>query len=71
MIKHRDIGHHWGFSQDQHVLLHYYQNANRMLLDCMNAARSLSTKTRDWVEATMCLPQSEIDKIPRPELRNR
>lgn len=66
MVKHRDIGHDWHFSQGQRELLTNYYNANRVLLDCMNAARSLSTKTRDWVEAAMCLPQSEIEKIPRP-----
>jgi hypothetical protein len=66
MIQHRDIGHHTDLAPRHQSILHQYETANRLLLQCMHAARSLTQKTRDWVEATLCLPASEIAKIPPP-----
>ena len=59
-IRHRDIGHEWGFTPDQRKLLNSYYDANCLLVDCMNAAKTLTTKTRQQIEDTMLLPWDEI-----------
>lgn len=59
-ILHRDIGHDWGFTPDQRTLLNAYYYANRLLVDCMNAAKTLTNQTRHQIEDTMLLPWDEI-----------
>lgn len=62
-IRHHNIGHNWEFSDRQMALLNDYYRANLLEVDCRNAARGLTNKTRQYVEDTILLPWNEL---PRP-----
>lgn len=62
MIKGRNIGHDWQFSQEQKELLKQYYDANKLLLDCLNSCREVSDKVRQEIEDTLLLPSAEIEK---------
>ena len=57
--EHRDMGHEWRFTNTQTDLLKKYYSANLLLLDCMNAVRGLTNKTRHHIENMMLLPWEE------------
>jgi predicted NACHT family NTPase len=46
MIKHRNIGHDWQFSEQQKELLEQYFNANLLLVDCLNSDSNVSSTVR-------------------------
>ena len=58
-IQHMDIGHEWKFTSQRAEVLRQYYRANILLIECMRVARSLTTRTRQFVEDTMLL--SEVD----------
>lgn len=60
MIKHRNIGHNWQFSQKQKKLLKEYYNANKLLVDCLNNCE-VTKKFRHEIEDTLLLPIAEIE----------
>jgi predicted NACHT family NTPase len=60
MIKHRNIGHNWQFSDAQKKRLQQYYNANKLLVDCLNSDCYLSRSVREEIEATLLLPITEI-----------
>jgi predicted NACHT family NTPase len=60
MIKHRNIGHDWQFSQHQEILLRKYHNANLRLAECLNTDCYLSREVRQDIEATMLRPIAQI-----------
>jgi predicted NACHT family NTPase len=62
MIKYRNIGHDWQFSEQQKKLLNQYYDANKLLVDCMNSAANLTPIVREKIEETLLLPISDIDK---------
>ncbi len=62
MIKHRNIGHDWQFSNAQRDLLWQYYYANKLLLDCLNSDCYLSWEVRQEIEDTLLLPMCEIEK---------
>jgi len=43
-----------------------YSNATRTLLDCLNSDCYVTKATRQYIEDTLLLPMSEIEKIPVP-----
>jgi hypothetical protein len=59
-IQHRNIGHEWKFTAVQMRSLQDYYRANLLLVECMNAVRTLTKKTRQYIEDTMLLPQIKI-----------
>ena len=59
LIKHRNIGHDWQFSDEQKQCLQQYYDANRLLVDCLNRACDVSQNTRQEIEDTLLLPMSE------------
>jgi predicted NACHT family NTPase len=61
-IRHRNIGHDWRFTSKQMVLLGEYYRSNVFLVECMNAARGLTNKTRQSVADAMLLPWDEIPR---------
>ena len=71
MIQHRDIGHDWQLTDEQRQLFDAYLRANRLLQDCVTAARGLTLATRQWVEQTLLLPADDIANLPPPEPVNR
>ena len=62
-LKHRNIGHKWGFTEEDHNALNEYYTANRTLVACLKAAPGLSATLRRQIEESMLLPESELKKI--------
>ncbi|MEL6441155.1 MAG: NACHT domain-containing NTPase [Cyanobacteria bacterium J06621_8] len=56
MIKYRNIGHQWSFSQEQIDLLNQYLAANQLLVDCLNSQCYVSREVRAEIENTLLLP---------------
>ncbi|MBK1987957.1 hypothetical protein A0J48_010465 [Sphaerospermopsis aphanizomenoides BCCUSP55] len=65
MIKHRNIGYDWEFNHSQQELLQHYYNANILLMDCLNSDCYVSREVRQYIEDTLLLPMSEIEKIKK------
>ena len=66
MIRHRNIGHDWQFSGEQQELLAQYYQANQFLTQCIAQECYVSRSVRQYVEKTLFLPMSEIEKYPDP-----
>ncbi|OIP76184.1 MAG: NTPase (NACHT family) [Oscillatoriales cyanobacterium CG2_30_44_21] len=59
---HRNIGNQWDFSLPQEEALQHYYKANQLLLDCLSSNCEVTTSIREEIEATLLLPQQEIEK---------
>ena len=62
MIKYRNIGHDWQFSEQQKSLLRKYYDANKLLVYCLNSASNVSPTVRQEIEETLLLPIANIQK---------
>ncbi|NEQ29378.1 MAG: hypothetical protein F6K28_62765 [Microcoleus sp. SIO2G3] len=62
MIKYRNIGHDWQFSEQQEELLIQYYDANKLLVDCLNSDCYVSREVRQKIEDELLLPIAEINK---------
>jgi predicted NACHT family NTPase len=62
MIKYRNIGHDWQFSDQQKELLKQYRDANKLLVECLNSDCYVSREVRQEIEDTLLLPIAEIEK---------
>ncbi|RAM48601.1 MAG: signal transduction protein [Hapalosiphonaceae cyanobacterium JJU2] len=62
MIKHRNIGHDWQFSESQKELLKKYYDANKLLVDCLNSDCYVSREVRQKIEDELLLAIAEIKK---------
>ncbi|MEH1856638.1 MAG: NACHT domain-containing NTPase [Nostoc sp.] len=60
IIKYRNIGHDWQFSNEQKKLLQQYYDANKLLVDCLNSDCYVSREVRQQIEDTLLLPIAEI-----------
>ncbi|BAZ28142.1 NACHT domain family protein [Cylindrospermum sp. NIES-4074] len=60
MIKYRNIGHDWQFTQQQKKVLQQYYDANKLLIDCLNSDCYVSREVRQYIEDTLLLPIEEI-----------
>ncbi|MHC5822014.1 MAG: NACHT domain-containing protein, partial [Nostoc sp.] len=60
MIKYRNIGQDWQFSQHQKELLKQYYDANTLLVECLNSDCNVSREVRQQIEDTLLLPIAEI-----------
>jgi len=67
MIEHRNIGHDWQFSEAQREKLQQYYDANQLLVECLNSDCYVTQATRQYIEDTLLLPFSEIEKYPIPD----
>jgi CRISPR/Cas system Type II protein with McrA/HNH and RuvC-like nuclease domain len=63
MIKYRNIGHDWQFSEEQKELLQKYHDANNFLLECLNSDCYVSHNVRQYIEDTLLLPMADIETI--------
>jgi len=68
MIEHRNIGHDWQFTDEQKAKLQQYYDANKLLVDCLNSDCYVTKATRQYIEDTLLLPMSEIEKYEKPEI---
>ena len=60
MITHRDIGHDWQFTHKQKILLQQYDDANLLLVQCLNSDCYVSRPVRQAIEDTLLLPYEEL-----------
>ncbi|MEH2362305.1 NACHT domain-containing protein [Nostoc sp.] len=60
MIKYRNFGQDWKFSENQKELLIQYYNTNQLLGDCLNSDCYVSREVRQQIEDTLLLPIAEI-----------
>ncbi|MHC5595013.1 MAG: NACHT C-terminal helical domain 2-containing protein [Nostoc sp.] len=60
MIKYRNIGHDWQFSNEQKELLQQYYDANQLLVDCLNSDCYVNREVRQEIEDTLLLPIAEV-----------
>ncbi|MEH1915433.1 NACHT domain-containing protein [Nostoc sp.] len=56
MIKNRNIGYDWQFSELQKDLLKQYYDANKLLVDCLNSDCYINREVRQKIEDTLFLP---------------
>ncbi|MEG4286429.1 NACHT domain-containing NTPase [Microcoleus sp. A006_D1] len=57
----RNINHTWEFSPAQQQVLESYYNANQLLLDCLHSNCEVTAAIRQEIEATLLLPQQELE----------
>lgn len=57
----RNIHHSWEFSPEQRQILQHYYDANQLLIDCLNSNSEVTTAIRQEIEATLLLPQKELE----------
>ena len=58
----RNIHHSWEFSSQQQQVLQRYYDANQLLIDCLNSNCEVTTAIRQEIEATLLLPQEELEE---------
>ncbi|NEQ36273.1 MAG: NACHT domain-containing NTPase [Okeania sp. SIO3I5] len=56
MIRYRNIGHDWQFTDEQYELLKDYYNSNLLLVQCLKQSRYVSREVRQEIEDTLLLP---------------
>lgn len=63
IVTYRNIRHSLDYLKDeQWELLKQYYNANKLLIDCLNSACTVSDTVRQEIEDTLFLPLAEIEK---------
>ncbi|MEP0752731.1 NACHT domain-containing NTPase [Trichocoleus sp. Lan] len=65
MIKYRNMGHDWQFSNQQKELFKQYYDANLLLVECLNSDCYVSREVRQEIEDTLLLPIAEIEQRTR------
>ncbi|WP_159787092.1 NACHT domain-containing protein [Sodalinema gerasimenkoae] len=61
VAKYRNIHHPWKFNPEQKQVLNRYYDANQLLIDCLNSNCEVTEAMRKEIEATLLLPQKELD----------
>jgi predicted NACHT family NTPase len=61
IVNYRNINHQWQFSAEQQQILQRYYDANQLLLDCLHSNCEVTAAIRQEVEATLLLPQKELE----------
>ena len=62
IANYRNIHHAWQFSSQQQQVLQRYYDANQLLMDCLNSNCEVTTAIRQEIEATLLLPQKELEE---------
>lgn len=58
----RNIHHIWEFSPEQQQILQRYYDGNQLLMDCLNSNAEVTDSIRQEIEATLLLPQKELEE---------
>jgi predicted NACHT family NTPase len=61
IVHYRNINHPWQFSPEQQRSLQRYYDANQLLLDCLHSNCEITAAIRQEIEATLLLPQKELE----------
>jgi len=64
MIKHRNFGHNWHFSEQQTEALKQYYDANQLLVDCLNSNCYVTRTVREEILETLLLPPKQLSVPP-------
>ena len=59
MIKYRNIGHDWKFTDIQKQQLRRYQDANKLLVDCLKYCNKISINTKSIIEENLLTLNSQ------------
>jgi len=62
IANYRNIHHPWQFSPEQQQVLQRYYDANQLLIDCLNSNCEVTAAIRQEIEATLLLPQKELEE---------
>lgn len=62
VTEYRNIHHPWQFSPEQDQVLKRYYDANQLLVDCLNSNCEVTESIRQEIEATLLLPQKELEE---------
>ena len=62
IVQYRNIHHPWQFSPEQEQVLKRYYDANQLLVDCLNSNCEVTASIRQDIEATLLLPQTELEE---------
>jgi hypothetical protein len=65
MVNYRQISLSWQLKNDQKKLFQQYYDANKLLMDCLTKASTVSDNIRKEIEETLLLPITEIEKRKR------
>ncbi|WP_414581673.1 NACHT domain-containing protein [Scytonema sp. PCC 10023] len=55
----------WKVNENQQMFLQLYYDANKVIIDCLNATDRVSNEVKDEIEETLLLPIAEIEKRNR------
>jgi len=61
IANYRNIHHSWEFTPEQQQVLQRYYDANQLLIDCLNSNCEVTATIRQEIEATLLLPQKELE----------
>ncbi|HIK14962.1 MAG TPA: NACHT domain-containing NTPase [Leptolyngbyaceae cyanobacterium M33_DOE_097] len=61
IARYRNIHHPWQFTPEQQQVLQRYYDANQLLIDCLNSNCEVTSAIRQEIEATLLLPQKELE----------
>ncbi|MDJ0702895.1 MAG: NTPase (NACHT family), partial [Leptolyngbyaceae cyanobacterium MO_188.B28] len=61
IANYRNIHRPWQFTPEQQQVLQRYYDANQLLIDCLNSNCEVTTAIRQEIEATLLLPQKELE----------
>ncbi|MEH2414928.1 NACHT C-terminal helical domain 2-containing protein [Nostoc sp.] len=56
MLRYRNIGHQWQFSEQQKKVLKQYYTANQLLVNCLNSSCEVTSPVREKILETLFLP---------------
>jgi hypothetical protein len=59
--RYHNIHHPWQFTPEQQQVLQRYYDANQFLIDCLNSNCEVTAAIRQEIEATLLLPQKELE----------
>ena len=60
MIEQRNIGHEWLLSKASQLLLEQYNNANKLLVECLNSNSQITSQVQQKIEETLLLPMYSL-----------
>jgi hypothetical protein len=66
MIKCRNLGKNWQFSEQHKEIVKQYYYSNKLLIDCLDSGCAVSNEVRQKIEETLLLPMAEINKCQQP-----
>jgi len=67
IMRYLNIGHDWSLEYEEKEKLQHYYEANLLLIECLNSDCYVTKATRQYIEDTLLLPLSELEKYPVPD----